>query len=84
MNHHIQISIDNNTLWVHAADGSTVGRFSKRFGMDVHTTSTAQLSGAGQCLACTHTPPTAKEWEIFIALMRQHYGVIVPVNAMSF
>lgn len=84
MRHSVQISADGRTLWVHAKDGSTVGRFSKRFGMDVHTTVSEQLDGAGQCLACTHTQPSSEDWKTFISLMRQHYGVTVPANAMSF
>lgn len=34
----VQVSACGTTVWVHGLDGSTVGRFSKRFGMDVHTT----------------------------------------------
>ena len=50
----VQVSQDGQTVWVHSADGSTVGRFSKRFGLDVHRTVTEQLQGASQCLHCTH------------------------------
>lgn len=32
----IQLSANGETVWVHASDGSTVGRYSTRFGMDVH------------------------------------------------
>jgi hypothetical protein len=84
MKHVIQISADGRTLWVHTSDGSTIGRFSKRFGMDVHTAASEQLAGAGQCLACTHTPPSSEDWKTFISLMSRHYGVTVPANAMSF
>jgi len=73
----VQVSLDGETVWVHALDGSTVGRFSKRFGMDVHTTVTQQLSGQSQCLRCTHERPGRSEWEEFCELMLTHHGVSV-------
>ena len=81
---HVQVSDDGGTVWVHASDGSTVGRFSKVFGMDVHTTVTAQLAGAGQCLRCTHEKPGPKEWHEFCALMEEHYGIAVDATLMGF
>lgn len=80
----VQISVDRRTVWVHADDGSTVGRFSKTFGMDVHTTVTEQLAGAGQCLRCTHKAPGIAEWREFCALMRDRYGIVVDETALSF
>lgn len=32
----IDISGDGRTVWIHGADGSCIGRFSKSFAMDVH------------------------------------------------
>ena len=58
----VECSADGNPVWEHSAEASTVGRFSRRFGMDVHTTVTAQLQGAGQCLHCTHAPAGKAEW----------------------
>ena len=80
----IVLSADGSTVWVHALDGSTVGRFSKRFGMDVHTTVTAQLQGAGQCLHCTHAPAGEPEWRQFVDLMREHHGIAVPPSLVEF
>jgi len=80
----VQVSADRRTVWVHADDGSTVGRFSKVFGMDVHTTVTEQLAGAGQCLRCTHKPPVQADWEEFCDLMQSRYGVTVDRAAVSF
>lgn len=80
----VQVSEDRRTVWVHAGDGSTVGRFSKVFGMDVHTTLTEQLQGAGQCLRCTHEAPGQAEWNEFCDLMLVHYGIAVNRNAISF
>ena len=81
----IQVSSDGNTAWIHSPnDGSTVGRFSKIFGMDVHTTVSAQLDGAGQCLCCTHEPPTVKEWEHFVHLMYEHHRIFVHIDLIDF
>lgn len=80
---HVQVSLDRRTVWVHGADGSTVGRFSKSFGMDVHRTWTAQLEGAGQCLACTHHAPSLGDWLSFVALINEHYGLVVPVDVIE-
>lgn len=80
---HIQVSADRRTVWVHALDGSTVGRFSKQFGIDVHRTMTEQLAGAGQCLACTHEPAAAEDWERFVALMKTHFAIEVPLDAIE-
>lgn len=73
----VQLSADGSTVWVHAMDGSTVGRFSKRFGLDVHTTVTEQMRGAAQCLHCTHEQPGSNDWLKFCELMYQHYGIDV-------
>ena len=73
----VQVSADGKTVWVHAMDGSTVGRFSKVFGLDVHRTITQQLAGANQCLHCTHTPPTQEDWLTFCRLMEMHFQIRV-------
>lgn len=81
----IQIDATKTTVWVHASeDGSTVGRFSKRFGMDVHTTINAQMAGASQCLHCTQEQPTEQEWHLFCDLMWQHYKISVPKDLIQF
>jgi hypothetical protein len=80
----IQVSEDGGTVWVHALDGSTVGRFSKRFGVDVHRTMTAQISGEEQCLSCTHEPACPEDWRRFVDLMKQHHEITVPLDLISF
>lgn len=80
----VQVSADGTTVWIHTPDGSTVGRFSTRFGMDVHTTASDQLNGASQCLHCTHKKPGRIEWLEFCALIEMHYGIKVNVNLLSF
>ncbi len=79
----IEVSADGGTVWVHAADGSTVGRFSKRFGLDVHNTVTDQLAGAGQCLHCTHEPAGPNEWMDFCKQMRMHFQIDVPIETIT-
>jgi hypothetical protein len=80
----IQVDAAKATVWVHAPDGSTIGRFSKRFGMDVHSTITEQMAGASQCLHCTHQQPTVDEWHLFCDLMWQHYKISVPKDLIQF
>lgn len=80
----VQIAMDGGTVWVHAMDGSTVGRFSRRFGLDVHTTATAQMAGAGQCMHCTHEPAGEADWLEFVRLMNLHHEIDVPVDAIDF
>lgn len=80
----VQVSADRRTVWVHADDGSTVGRFSKVFGMDVHTTLNEQLQGAGQCLHCTHEAPGQAEWDEFCDLLQARHGIAVDRTAISF
>ena len=80
----VQVSDDRKTVWVHALDGSTVGRFSKTFGIDAHTTATQQLQGASQCLHCTHEPPTHADWLTFCRLMQEHHGIAVDENLIRF
>lgn len=52
----IDVSSEGSTVWINSADGSCIGRFSKRFGLDVHRTLTEQMAGGSQCLHCTHEP----------------------------
>ena len=73
----VEVSPDGKTVWVHAMDGSTVGRFSTIFGMDVHTTVTVQMAGKPQCLHCTHQKPNQQDWIMFCELMKTHYQIVV-------
>ncbi|MFA8362920.1 hypothetical protein ACEPT7_34200 [Burkholderia ubonensis] len=80
----IDVSSLGDTVWVTAHDGSCVGRFSKRFEIDVHRTVTEQLAGADQCLHCTHEPAGAIEWSVFREAIAKHYRIEVPIDAISF
>lgn len=79
----VQTSGDGRTVWVNAADGSCIGRFSKRFGLDVHNTASAQFAGADQCLFCTHEPPGQEGWTLFREKMKSLHGVEVPDDAIE-
>lgn len=79
----VEKSPDGKTVWVHAMDGSSVGRFSTVFGMDVHTTGTQQMEGKGQCLHCTHHKPSQDDWLKFCELMQVHHGIEVDTGLMS-
>ncbi len=81
----IQVSLDGSTVWVHSnVDGSTVGRFSKQFGLDVHRTVSDQLAGASQCLHCTHHPANAEDWELFCQLIYEHFGIEIARELIGF
>ena len=80
----VQVSADGATVWIHGLDGSTLGRFSKFFGMDVHTSASDQLQGAAECLHCTHTKPSRDDWLLFCNLIQQHYGVQVAQDLVAF
>ncbi|MBK6616604.1 MAG: hypothetical protein IPG27_21770 [Ottowia sp.] len=80
----LQVSADGGTVWLNGPDGSAVGRFSKRFGIDVHRSGTEQVQGLGECLFCTHEPAGLKEWSLFVAALREHYGVEVCKEVLVF
>ena len=80
----VRVSQDGGTVWVNGADGASIGRFSKQFGMDVHRTSSEQMEGMGQCLACTHERAGIAEWDAFRSKMLEHHGVRLKRNLVSF
>ncbi|AQH05819.1 hypothetical protein A9R05_43180 (plasmid) [Burkholderia sp. KK1] len=82
--HELQVSALGDTVWVNGPDGSSIGRFSKRFGIDVHTTATAQMDGESQCLFCTHGAAGAAEWGAFRRAVLKHHGIDIPANLISF
>ncbi|ABO59844.1 conserved hypothetical protein (plasmid) [Burkholderia vietnamiensis G4] len=82
--HEICVSARGDIVWVNSADGSCIGRFSKRFGIDVHRTLTDQMNGADQCLYCTHGAAGADAWEQFRSAMKCHHGIDVPTDTLSF
>lgn len=83
LTHEICADPARGTVWVNGPDGSCIGRFSKRFGIDVHRTATAQLAGEGECLMCTHKPADQASWQLFVEAMQRHHGVTVPMNLLT-
>lgn len=78
----IQVNILKDKVWIHASDGSTVGRFGK-MGVDLHTTATEQLNGTPECRICTHGRVGRKDWELFVNKSLEFWGVVVPVDAFN-
>lgn len=78
----LQLSRGRDAVWIHASDGSTVGRFG-RMGIDLHNTATEQLAGQPECRLCTHGQPTPAEWALFREKALEWWGVDVPHDAFS-
>ncbi|WP_069945517.1 hypothetical protein [Alteromonas macleodii] len=78
----VEWSIMNDAVWIHASDGSTVGRFG-RMGVDLHNTVTDQMNGAPECRLCTHGKPTTEQWQLFRDKALEWWGVDVPNDAFS-
>jgi hypothetical protein len=83
LGYEINVDATRGVVWVNGFDGSCIGRFSKRFGIDVHRTSTAQLAGEGECLMCTHQPADHGAWLLFVEAMQQHHGVKVAPDLLA-
>lgn len=81
--HEVNAEPVRGTVWVNGPDGSCIGRFSKRFGIDVHRTATAQLAGEGECIMCTHSPADHAAWLLFVRAMQEHHGVAVPGDLLT-
>ena len=76
MKYEIQTSENKNAVWIHASDGSTVGRFGM-MGVDLHNTVTDQLNGMPQCRLCTHGKVSEEDWSLFIEKSFEFFGVKV-------
>ena len=71
-----EVMSDGRTVWVNAADGCCVGRFSKQ-GIDVHYGAEQQMLIGRQCLQCKKGPCDAEDWLEFRAAMRLHFNINV-------
>ncbi len=80
----VRVAQDGKTVWVNGPDGGAIGRFSKQFGMDVHSTAVEQMSSGRQCVGCTHGPAGEEEWEVFRSKMLEHHGVRLKRNLLRF
>ena len=78
----IQISSTYDTVWIYFYDGSTIGRFSKRFGIDIHTTVKEQIKTGKECIYCTHKPCDQADWEQFCLMIKEIYNIDIPNNIM--
>ncbi|WP_237113906.1 hypothetical protein [Pseudomonas aeruginosa] len=80
----LQVAECGTRLWVNAPDGSCVGRFSKRFGSDLHNTVTAMMAGASECIHCTHGEASVEDWDAFRAKLQAAYQVTLPAGLIRF
>ncbi len=80
----IEVSDVGDTAWLTGHDGSCVGRFRKRFGIDVHRTVTERIARAGQCLYCTHEAVGEGDWHDFRAAVVKHHAIGVPFYTIQF
>lgn len=80
MRYSVQVDPRKERVWIHASDGCTVGRFSAKFGVDIHTSTSEQSSGKSQCLYCTHTRPNKADWDTFKSEALRLWGVKLEDN----
>lgn len=78
----LQLSELGDCVWVHATDGSTVGRFG-RMGIDLHNSLTDQIAGMPECRLCTHGQPTVADWDLFRGRVLEWFGIDVPTTAFD-
>lgn len=78
----VQIALSRDAVWIHASDGSTVGRFGK-MGVDLHNTVTEQMRGMPQCRLCTHGKPSKSEWAMFREKVLEWWGIDIPTDAFD-
>ncbi len=77
-----ETSCQRDTIWIHASDGSTVGRFS-RFGIDIHNTATEQKNGKPECLMCTHTQPDLQHFNLFCEHAKTRWGITITPDMLD-
>jgi hypothetical protein len=82
MFYEVQLSDSRTAVWVHASDGSTVGRFGRQ-GIDLHNTVSEQMNGASECRLCTHGQPGIEDWNLFREKALEWWGVNVPADAFD-
>ncbi|MBQ68890.1 hypothetical protein CL689_02390 [Candidatus Saccharibacteria bacterium] len=82
LEYEFQISLSRDAVWVHASDGSTVGRFGK-MGIDIHSTVAEQMNGASQCDLCTHGRVTSEDWATFRKEALARWGIEIPDDAFD-
>lgn len=78
----VQTSLRRDAVWIHASDGSTVGRFG-RMGIDLHNTVTEQMHGMPECRLCTHGKPSKGDWALFREKAMEWWGVEISTDAFD-
>jgi len=82
LRYQVQLSDTRTAVWIHASDGSTVGRFG-RMGIDLHNTVTEQMNGKPECRLCTHGQPTVHDWALFREKAKEWWCIEVPYDAFD-
>ena len=75
-----ELSWSLSHVWINGADGCSVARFSP-FGIDIHKSAASQVATGVACLVCTHGKPTPDEWDHFLVLVKDRFGVVIPPRA---
>ena len=73
------VSSDGTSVWVNGV-GGLLGRFG-RAGIDIHQPLSEQQE-KGECLFCTHALTSPSDWDLFVAKMKEHFGIEVPAKHM--
>ncbi len=79
----IVVSGNGDTVWINGDDGLCWARFSKKFGIDVHRSSSMQQADT-ECLYCTRGNADADDWAVFREEVLRHHGVAVDADTLSF
>jgi hypothetical protein len=67
-----EVISDGITVWVNGSQGN-LARFGRN-GIDIHRPP-LQMLQKGECLYCTHEKVTAADWDLFVAKVKEHYGI---------
>jgi hypothetical protein len=70
LQYEIELSVNNDRVWMRARDKSTVGRFG-HMEIDIHYTVADQLAGIPVCRFCTHQRPAGADWVPFREMSRE-------------
>lgn len=73
----MNIHTDGITVWVNGPEG-LLGRFG-RYGIDIHRPLEEQTTG-GECLFCTHSRVTPRDWDLFCQKMLEHFDIDVSAH----
>lgn len=77
-----ELAPTRKAVWVHASDGSTVGRFG-RMGIDIHTSITEQMAGSPECRLCTHAQVSEEDWSLFRSKAKEFWGLDIPADGID-